>query len=274
MFEFCALASGSSGNSAVLGADGEYSLVDAGISLKKIEEHLRGRNIPPENIRRLFLTHAHSDHAKSAGLFARKYGAPVCLSRETYHSLKNFKHEDLADCRLHFLRDRERFGALKVKIFRLPHLGHDPDGGDDAGGTLGFLFEVGGFRAGYFTDLGALPEYIIREIRGCDFLFLEANHDVRWEKASRRPARVIARNLSDFGHLSNEQSARIVERVAGDSTRAVMFAHISRDCNSHELIKQSMRKVLPPEFMAEKIFFALEGRPSAHLRWETAVPGR
>ncbi|MDR2431309.1 MAG: MBL fold metallo-hydrolase, partial [Candidatus Margulisbacteria bacterium] len=264
MFEFCALASGSSGNSAVLGLDGEYSLVDAGISLKKIEEHLRGRNIAPENIRRLFLTHAHSDHAKSAGLWARKYDAQLCLSRETYHSLKNFKNEDLADCRLHFLRDSEQFGALRVKIFRLPHLGHEPDGGDDAGGAIGFLFAAGGFRMGYFTDLGALPDYIIKEIRGCDFLFLEANHDVRWEKAARRPAWVIARNLSDFGHLSNEQAARIVERVVDSRTRAVMFAHISRDCNSHELIKQAVKKVLPAEFMAQKIFFAPEGRCSEH----------
>ena len=267
MFEFCSLASGSSGNSSVLGAAGEYSLIDAGLSLKKIERHLLAQNIAPEKIRRLFLTHAHTDHAKSAGLFARKYDVPVCLTRGTFQALKNFKGEDLSDCTLYFLRKRERFGALSLKIFPLPHLGHDLNGRDDAGGTIGFLFQTGKFRAGYFTDLGTLPEYILREIHDCDFLFLEANHDVRWEKVSRRPARVIERNLSDFGHLSNEQAARIVERVVKKNgrTRAIMLAHISRECNSQELIKKAMQKVLPEDFGKERLHFAPEGRCSEFI---------
>ncbi|MDR2431739.1 MAG: hypothetical protein LBD99_05760, partial [Candidatus Margulisbacteria bacterium] len=48
---------------------------------------------------------------------------------------------------------------------------------------------------------------------------------------------------------------------------------ISRDCNSHELIKQAVKKVLPAEFMAQKIFFAPEGRCSEHLCWDySAAP--
>lgn len=267
MFEFCSLASGSSGNSSVLGVGGEYSLIDAGLSLKKIEEHLRAQNIAPEKIQRLFLTHAHTDHAKSAGLFARKYQVPLCLTRATFQALKNFKDEDLSDCPLHFLGKHEQFGELKLKIFPLPHLGHNLDGKDEAGGTIGFLFQAVGYRAGYFTDLGTMPEYILKEIHDCDFLFLEANHDVRWEKVSRRPARVIERNLSDFGHLSNEQAARIVERVVkkGGRTQAVMLAHISRECNSHELIKKAFKKILPDGFGEERLLFALEGRCSEYV---------
>ena len=264
MLEFCSLASGSSGNSSVLKLAEECLLIDAGISLKKIENHLQEQGLHPAQITRLLITHAHSDHAKSAGLFARKYNIPVYLTRETFQVLKNSKGEDLSDCRISFLREKEKFSGMQVRSYRLPHLGHDPAGHDDAGGTIGFLFSGENLRIGYFTDLGTMPEYVLKDIHDCDFLFLEANHDVRWEKASRRPARVIERNLSDFGHLSNEQAARIVERVVKKNgrTKAVMLAHISQECNSHELIKKAFKKIdgLP-------LFFALEGRCSEYLRW-------
>ncbi|MDR1998201.1 MAG: MBL fold metallo-hydrolase [Candidatus Margulisbacteria bacterium] len=272
MFEFCSLASGSSGNSAALCLGGERLLIDAGLSLKKIEENLRAAGLAPEQINRLLVTHAHSDHARSAGRFARKYRVPVCLSRETFQTLKNIKGEDFSGCRIIFLKEKEKFGRLSLRTYRLPHLGHAPDGQDDAGGTLGFLFAVDNFRMGYFTDLGTMPEQIFRDIHDCDFLFLEANHDVRWEKASRRPAQVIARNLSDFGHLSNEQAARIVQRVVkkDGKTRAVMLAHISRECNSQELIKRALRKALPEPPAAPRVLFAPEGRCSEYLSWQTA----
>ncbi|MDR1452364.1 MAG: MBL fold metallo-hydrolase [Candidatus Margulisbacteria bacterium] len=267
MFEFCSLASGSSGNSSLLILGGETLLVDAGIPLKRIEERLLEKNISPASIGRLLITHAHGDHIKSAGKLARKYRMPVWLTRATCAEAQKLGC-DLADCQLNFLREKEKFGSLKVKTFQVPH--------DEAGNT-GFLFEHSGFRAAYFTDLGALPERIYRDIHDCDFLFLEANHDVLREKTSRRPARIIERNLSDRGHLSNEQAARIVARVvrgeASRKTRAVMLAHISKDCNHHVFVEKTIRAALRQKQAAEtiKILLAPEGRCSEHLRWPLAA---
>lgn len=268
MLEFCSLSSGSSGNSSVLRSGQECLLIDAGISLRKIETHLREQGLEPEQITRLLITHAHTDHAKSARIFACKYKVPVYLSRETLQTLRLYKGEDFAGCEIRFLKSQETFAELQVKTYRLPHLGTSPDGRDDAGGTIGFLFAKGGKRIGYFTDLGTMPEHIIKDIHDCDFLFLEANHDVHWQKSSGRPAHIIERNLSDFGHLSNEQAAQVVERVVKKDgrTQAVMLAHISRDCNSHELIKKAMRKILPENFDKTKILFALEGRSSQYIK--------
>jgi phosphoribosyl 1,2-cyclic phosphodiesterase len=262
MFEFCSLASGSSGNSSLLILGGETLLIDAGIPLKKIEERLLEKNVSPANIGRLLITHAHGDHIKSAGKLARKYRTPVWLTRATYAEAQRLGY-DLTDCQINFFREKENFGRLKIKTFQVPH--------DEAGNT-GFLFEHGGFRAAYFTDLGALPERVYKDIHDCDFLFLEANHDVLREKTSRRPAQVIERNLSDQGHLSNEQAARIVERVVcgekSRKTRAVMLAHISKDCNHHVFVEKTIRAALQKKQAAEavKILLAPEGRCSEHLR--------
>ncbi|GBR77429.1 metallohydrolase [Candidatus Termititenax dinenymphae] len=261
MFEFCSLASGSSGNSSVLILGGETVLIDAGISLKKIETHLAEKNIDPARIGRLLVTHAHGDHIKSAGKFARKYRTPVYLTRETYNNGLR-EGVDLPEEQIVFLREKETFGKLKIKTFRLPH---------DESGNTGFLFEHGGFRVGYFTDLGIMPERIFRDIQDCDFLFLEANHDVLREKTSRRPQHIIERNLSDKGHLSNEQAARIVERVvrkdASRKTKAVMLAHISKDCNHHFFVERTIRAALKEAADAVKILMAPEGKCSEHLKW-------
>lgn len=247
MFEFCSLGSGSSGNAALLKIGQATILIDAGISFKKIQAGLMARGKSITELDAIFLTHAHGDHARSVVRCAKASGSSLYMTRETQHIL--MQREDYAALREIPVTEFKKTLQLKdvrIRIYRLPHIGwHDTD---DAGATVGFLFSTidEGCRFAYFTDLGTMPEYIFTEIQNCDYYFLEANHDVRWEKVSRRPAQVIARNLSDFGHLSNEQAARILQRVipldkTERRTKAVMLGHISKDCNSHVLVEQAIR---------------------------------
>ncbi len=94
-----------------------------------------------------------------------------------------------------------------------------------------------------------MPETVYKQIMNSDFYFLEANHDVLWQKSSRRPVHIIERNLSDFGHLSNEQAAHILTKVITKDnvkrrTKGVMLAHISSECNSHVLAQTAIQKIL------------------------------
>lgn len=255
MFKFCSLGSGSSGNAALLKMGQATVLIDAGLSFKKIQAGLTACGKELTDLDALFLTHAHGDHARSIVRCAKESGKPLYMTRETLHIL--LQREDYAalrDIPVHEFKKTLTIKDIHIRIYRLPHVGwHDKD---DAGATVGFLFrsDDDACRFAYFTDLGTMPEYIFEEIHNCDYYFLEANHDVRWEKVSRRPAQVIARNLSDFGHLSNEQAANILKRVihkdrALRRTRGVMLAHISKECNSHVLVEQAIRAVVAEDIM-------------------------
>jgi hypothetical protein len=81
-----------------------------------------------------------------------------------------------------------------------------------------------------------------------DVLGVEFNHDVGMQKSSGRPWVLIARNLSDDGHLSNRQGAELVEAVLARSRRGtlrhVVLLHLSQQCNQPELALEAVRGVV------------------------------
>jgi len=254
MFEFCSLGSGSSGNASIIRTGQNKILIDAGLSLKKIEESFAKIELRPEKVDLLLLTHAHSDHSRSILNFAKKYQKPVFMTRETYCILKDKEPEKISRTKIKFLKDHLQLDNLLIKICRLPHIGCRLDGTDDSGGSVGFIFHYTSinkekYKFAHFTDLGEMPVPVINRIKNCDYYFLEANHDPGWQKASRRPYQIIERNLSEFGHLSNEQSGEILSKVISKEdgkrrTRGVMLAHISNECNSHILAVDTVKNIL------------------------------
>ena len=60
--ELIVLGSGSSGNTAVLRADGCTILLDAGLSARKTLQRLALAGIAPGEISAILLTHEHGDH--------------------------------------------------------------------------------------------------------------------------------------------------------------------------------------------------------------------
>jgi hypothetical protein len=81
-----------------------------------------------------------------------------------------------------------------------------------------------------------------------DLLALEFNHDVEMEARSGRTPRLIARVLSDDGHLSNEQAGRLVRAVLARSPRGrlqhLVQLHLSRECNHPDLARECADLVL------------------------------
>ena len=60
---FSILASGSSGNSAILVTEGSRILLDAGFSARRLGELLKGAGQSIEAVDAVFVTHEHSDHS-------------------------------------------------------------------------------------------------------------------------------------------------------------------------------------------------------------------
>src|SRR5262249_38413069 len=83
----------------------------------------------------------------------------------------------------------------------------------DGGATFGFRFESSAdlfghpCALGYVADLGTWTPELAQALADVHVLALEFNHDVDLERTSGRSPRLIARVLSDRGHLSNDQAA-------------------------------------------------------------------
>ena len=87
MLTLTTLASGSSGNCALL-SDGEtHLLLDVGISCRRICTALAGLNIPPESLAGVLITHEHADHISGLATLHKRFRLPVYTSPGTARQL-------------------------------------------------------------------------------------------------------------------------------------------------------------------------------------------
>ena len=98
--ELCSIASGSSGNCIYAGADHCHVLVDAGISGKRIEAGLNEIGLKTAEMDGILVTHEHSDHIKSLGVLARKYGLPMYATQGTIDAIKAYTDHPLCNSHL------------------------------------------------------------------------------------------------------------------------------------------------------------------------------
>ena len=73
MLNLTSLFSSSKGNCTYVFSENTKILVDAGITSKRLCEALNSRNIEPEKIQGILITHEHSDHIKGIKVFCKKY---------------------------------------------------------------------------------------------------------------------------------------------------------------------------------------------------------
>ena len=121
----------------------------------------------------------------------------------------------------------------------------------DGGPTFGFRIEVKPARGrrtvalGYLADTGSWSDAMADALADVDLLGVEFNHDVPLQKTSRRSPALIARNLGDRGHLSNEQGAgfltAVLDRSGRHALRHVVLLHLSQQCNRPTLALRAAR---------------------------------
>jgi len=77
MIKVCVLASGSKGNAIYVSDEKTSILVDAGLSGIEIERRLHSRNINPETLDAIVVSHEHTDHIRGVGVLSRRLRLPV-----------------------------------------------------------------------------------------------------------------------------------------------------------------------------------------------------
>jgi phosphoribosyl 1,2-cyclic phosphodiesterase len=225
---FYIIASGSKGNATLLEHDGRVLLIDMGITLTRLKNELEsiGHNI--EDIEAVLFTHEHSDHASGARFFNEE------IMYATEGTLGGKKH--------HILQPYEKIKIIGLDVTPLAT-------SHDAFAPIGFLFENTIERLVYMTDTGYISEKNLEVMRNADYYIIESNHNIKMLLQTNRPADLKQRILSDFGHLSNEDSALYMSELIGDKTKEVVLAHISEEANNSEIALSTYLRILRKRFI-------------------------
>jgi phosphoribosyl 1,2-cyclic phosphodiesterase len=248
----CVLGSGSRGNAVYISDGTTAILVDAGFSAREIDRRLRDREIDPAGLKALLITHEHTDHVKGVERLVRRHHLPVYLTAGTGRSVDP---DGVLPDVVPFACGREfRIGTLTVRPFSIPH---------DAGDPVGFTVTANGIRIGIATDLGQ-PTALVRDhLQGCRVLILESNHDPDMLKNGPYPWFLKQRIRGRTGHLSNQDSGRLLSDLVHTGLEHVILAHLSETNNTPQMALAEAGRVLSGSHV--RLTAAAQGSPTPLL---------
>ncbi len=229
------LASGSSGNAALLSCGETHLLIDMGISCRRICRSLAALGLTPEDLAGVLITHEHTDHVSGLSTYIKKYRTPIFCTPAVSRQLS---------CRLAGvepllrpmeLGDTAAFGPVQAEILPTSH---------DCRESAAWLFTTPPGRVGYLTDTGYIVEETGQRLLGADILVLESNHDVEMLRTGPYPYPLKKRILGERGHLSNNAAAEYAVESVRAGTRTILLAHLSHENNTPELALLTVRQAL------------------------------
>jgi len=234
------LQSGSNGNCIYVEAGSARLLFDAGISGIRAETRLaeRGRDI--RDVDAVIISHDHADHICCAGIYQRKYGLPIYVTRSTLAAtVGRYNLGRLSDVR-HFRPGGSiRFGKVTVETIPTPHDGED---------GVCFVVAAGGERLGILTDLGYVFDDLPKLISSLDAVMIESNYDPHMLAAGPYPVWLQRRISGPGGHISNSQAAELLRPAAKTRLRWACLAHLSESNNSPQVALRTHAQLLPRGF--------------------------
>jgi len=220
-FAVCTLASGSKGNATYI-SDGQTSiLIDAGLSGIEIQRRLTSRDLSPEDLDAIIVTHEHSDHTRGVGILSRRYKLPVYINPKTHGACPGLGK--LYETRLFECGTTFQVNNMTVHPFAVSHDAEDP---------AGFTIGQNGVTIGIATDLGIATAMVRQHLKCCSLLILEANHDPIMLETGPYPWPLKQRIRGRTGHLSNPDSKTLLEELQHDNLQYVILGHLSEINNT------------------------------------------
>ncbi len=255
MAKVCQLFSGSSGNSVFISDSKVKILIDAGVTAKRIDEGLRYIGEDGSDIDAIFITHEHYDHVKGLRVFASKYNIPVFSSGRIIEKL--YADERVTEKNeVNNIVGGGELSGIEIIPFELSH---------DSVECYGYRFNLNGGRSvAVCTDTGYVTPAAREALKGCDFVFLESNHEITMLENGRYPYMLKQRILSRKGHLSNEDSAEFARELVKGGTRWLNLSHLSRDNNVPEIARQTAISALSIDGMEENRDYKLSVSPQVN----------
>ncbi len=216
------LISGSKANCFYVESESSAILVDAGLSLPKLQQSFINLDIDINKLKGILVTHEHDDHVRHLRRISSYLQLPVYITE------KSLKKSGLALREHHVIQPDQHleFGDIEVEAFRVLH---------DAEMCLGFVFRNQGKKLFFASDIGSFDDGILRRAEYADFIGIESNYDRNMLRQCGYPQYLKDRISSGSGHLSNDEASIFVRESLTPQTKNVMFLHISENsnCPSH-----------------------------------------
>lgn len=257
---FCPLASGSKGNCALLSIDSTKILIDLGISKTMLISRLESLAITLDEIQGIFISHEHIDHIGGLKSTLKEYNIPIICNFETAKKILSFL-SFIPNFKI--IRNHEPFlfHNLLVNSFNIFHDAVDP---------IGFTFETNNIKFGFCSDIGRISSLVEHSLSGANYLYIEANYDPFLLDQSNRATIYKQRTQSKFGHLSNQECAKFIKTLAEQNLESVYLGHLSQECNTPELAKQTVLNELTA-FPHITVQIALQNKISTPMIFEQLI---
>ncbi|RAP29092.1 hypothetical protein C2W64_04039 [Brevibacillus laterosporus] len=229
------LASGSNGNCIAIQYGDKCILIDAGVAKTKIEKALLEQGIYPTNVQAIFITHAHGDHVKGLP-FANKYKIPVFATYGEWRSISKVDMELQKPIEtIYGAYQVINIHGASVCPFPTHHDAYEP---------VGFSIIHDQMKVSVCLDTGKVDKEMLEAMRDSDIYIIESNHEPEMVEVGQYPSNVKERILSDNGHLSNEQTARALQRLVQGNGEHIYLVHLSSKNNLPSLAELTVKQFL------------------------------
>lgn len=235
MLKVATLASGSSGNCAVVSDGRVHILIDAGISTRRISQGLKALGVELRHVAGVLITHEHIDHVAALPVLRKQTGAPLYTAEGTAYELCR-KWEGLEE-RFRVFEPGQRFalGELEIGSFATSH---------DCACPCGFCVTDGRRKLALCTDTGVITPQAREAVRGAHTLIGEFNYDPELLRTGPYPIHLQNRIRSGRGHLSNEMGGELAAWAGSQGAERVILAHLSQENNRPGLALAAARRAL------------------------------
>lgn len=249
MIRFASLASGSSGNCAVVGYGEVNILIDAGISAKRIRDGLMDLDISMDTVQGIFITHEHSDHTKGLTTLVKKNPLEIYATGGTMKALYANELKDYDESHFHILQPMERVTIGEMSVLAYPSF-------HDTNEPCFYRVDTPEGAVAVVTDLGHTTPEMAQALQGLRGIILEANHDIGMLETGPYPFPLKRRVMGDLGHLSNEACGRFLCDIVSDDLEAIALGHLSKENNFPDLAVISVKNEInfaPIDYVAEDL---------------------
>lgn len=221
MKAYC-LASSSSGNAFILQLGDATLLIECGISIKEIYSKCNDLNISVSDIDCCLITHAHSDHCKSAKDIER-IGIPVYATKETIKQAKINGNE------LNILQPTKVAPNVFILAFIVNH---------DIEGAVGFIIKSKDETIIFVNDSKSWNDDL-RNFKP-DYVFIECNYDHAMVHAQLHELQKKVEEDSILDKVNREDLSTIAQHKRNINAHQSLASCIQ---NLHKLILTNCRAI-------------------------------